>query len=729
MQHSPSLDILLEHMRLRGIAVGAAELQRLQAVFSRAPNLSREALLGLLQTVLAKDDSQRRSIERLFETLVPFDGEVMVGESPAGLAPTKTDSPVGASPAGDSSNTPAPKKPRKPLNVLAIGLGILAIIVLLLLWWVYAEGKKTPPVISQSRSAAVQPFADIPKAEKKPDSDLKLVDSIELWSPTITKVESISPFERMLPPLALLLGAGLGLVWLLHQALLRTRVRQPQPPLIRHRGKFHLPPLQGLPDYHLLGSEARREMGWGISHYLSEQPLNRLDIERSVAETARSGLPSIHFRTASREREVWLWQDQSSTNPDLSRLADEISGTLQAVNIFVQRGYFHGLPARVLSPQAEVLWSTRHEYPENQPLVVVLCDQTSLAQMEAAHADEKHATLHLLGHWANLCMVDCSPQPGELCRQFKPYALECLLPQEVSGWLARQGGQRETAGNVCPLDELHRWALACALPERPLMEAEIRALHEALRLDCAWQYHSLKRYARESGTGFDFTQERRGLLQELAQLARAGNADVARALAFWSRRYAEMDRELGARETPERPWKESRRQRLLALDVALLGLWETLTPQPPLPEVEGEQEKYNAVVSFLSPSTSGRGVGVRVSAEQLYDLHSHADLRKEVERKLGAYGCLDWPELSTVKDKWIRLPLRWGDLAATTRKQLLAAGFGGKAQNLPLRLDKATGILMGVLAGLTLAGFVGSVWALMPVAVQVKPQWNSAEPS
>jgi hypothetical protein len=34
---------------------------------------------------------------------------------------------------------------------------------------------------------------------------------------------------------------------------------------------------------------------------------------------------------------------------------------------------------------------------------------------------------------------------------------------------------------------------------------------------------------------------------------------------------------------------------------------KTLTPQPPLPEVEGEQERV-----FLSPSTFGRGVGVRV---------------------------------------------------------------------------------------------------------------------
>jgi tRNA(Met) cytidine acetyltransferase len=42
----------------------------------------------------------------------------------------------------------------------------------------------------------------------------------------------------------------------------------------------------------------------------------------------------------------------------------------------------------------------------------------------------------------------------------------------------------------------------------------------------------------------------------------------------------------------------------------LVGMLKTLTPQPPLPEVEGEKD-----VSSLSPSTSGRGVGVRVQQD------------------------------------------------------------------------------------------------------------------
>ncbi|MEN9424608.1 MAG: hypothetical protein RL122_1991, partial [Pseudomonadota bacterium] len=45
---------------------------------------------------------------------------------------------------------------------------------------------------------------------------------------------------------------------------------------------------------------------------------------------------------------------------------------------------------------------------------------------------------------------------------------------------------------------------------------------------------------------------------------------------------------------------------------------KTLTPQPPLPEVEGEQELIS-----LSPSTSGRGVGVRVFDQHWQRIATH----------------------------------------------------------------------------------------------------------
>ncbi|MDD5391986.1 MAG: formylglycine-generating enzyme family protein [Thiothrix sp.] len=713
----PDLDMLLEHICLRGIPVGATELQRLQSVFTRAPSLSRVELLGLLQTVLAKDEGQRRTLERLFETLVPFEGND-AGEPPAWQAPTHTSptSPVGASPAGDLSDETPTQKSRKPLNIGYLGLGILLLILLPLLTLTLHQSNE-----SKNENSTTQTLPTSPPVEPKPKGhddkqktghELQLLDTIDLWIPTIT-ITPVDPLPRILPPLTLLIGAGLGFVWLLHQAIQRTRVRQPEPPRILYSGRLFLPNPKNLPAFHLLNIEARREMGLGISQYLSGQLLRQLDLPSSVAATARSGLPSIHFRAASREREVWLWQDQSSNNPDLSRLAAEITATLKAVKIFVQLGYFHGFPSQVISTQGETRWSIRHEYPENQPLVVVLSDGNSLAQMDTAQADEKHTTFRQLSHWANLCMVDCSPQPGELCRQLKPYALKCLLPQDVSGWLARQGSSRETSSSVCPLDELHRWAIACALPDRPLMEAEIRALHEALRLDCAWQYHNLKRYARESGMGFDFAGQRHGLLQDFAQMARAGNEDVQRTVAFWLRRYADIDAELGERETVQRPWKESKRQRLLALEVALTKLWD----------------RENNIPTTSPVGASQAGDPFDSAATILYDLHSHSELRKEVERKLGAYACLDWPALPSADDKWVRLPFHWGDLPAKTRKQLLAAGFGGKAENLPLDWDKTTGVLLGVLAGLALGGLVGSVRAVIPLAPRVEVQLNSAEPA
>lgn len=71
------------------------------------------------------------------------------------------------------------------------------------------------------------------------------------------------------------------------------------------------------------------------------------------------------------------------------------------------------------------------------------------------------------------------------------------------------------------------------------------------------------------------------------------------------------------------------------------------------------------------------------------------------------------------------MPLLWRDLPAKTRKQLLAAGFGGKAENLKLNWDKTTSILLGVLAGLMIIGTVYGIKTLMPQPAQVLVQLNS----
>ena len=711
-----SLDHFLEQLRLRGIAISLLELQRLQAVFATEPDLSRSELRDLLCSLLAKDAAQRRTISYLFEQFIPYstDDNTATEHSTARhrqsiYLPSAEDGQTDENEAENTNTKPIVK--RFTRWHLALATMVVLLITGLVALKMFndkqqqdLEGKPLPPTLIPPTGAG--------KDKKPHQRTLKLAPYITLWTPKILAVEAYPVWRRSLPAILLLIGSGLGFVWLLQQALQRTRKREPTLLRISKRGRLWLPLSQKQPAYHLLSSEQRREMSWGIGRYLSEQPLNQLDIPRSVTASAKSGLPQLHFSAAQRERAVWLWQDRSSSNADLLRLADEITRTLRAVNIDCQQGYFHALPDKITNQHGEVIWSSAHEYPENQPLVVVLSDGDSLGRIRSLRHGRGYHSLRQLSHWQNLCFVDCSTQAGTLCQLLNDFSLECLPPEEIATWLAQQGRVAEKSTLSCPLDDLHRWAIACALPDRPLMEAEIRALHEALGLDCAWQYHRLQRYARIAAQGFDFNHSRHQLLHDFSQLALLnaqetrldGGADfVQRTVHFWQQRYREIDSLLSKQETPRFTWKASQRQHQLTLDLALCELWQ-----------RDSLDK---------------------AANTLFDLHQHQgkfSLKREVERRLGHYTCLGWQEAEASKER-IVLPYNWHTIDGKTQQQLKAAGFGGTAQQLAIGWNKTTGVLLGALAGLAVIALgvsINKMWPLFdpkPATIKVVPY--SPQPS
>ena len=75
-----------------------------------------------------------------------------------------------------------------------------------------------------------------------------------------------------------------------------------RPNIEEGNGRFQVPELKNGADYYLLNGNQRKEMCWGISRYISEQPLNRMDIEASVESSAKAGLPEIVFLNALEER-------------------------------------------------------------------------------------------------------------------------------------------------------------------------------------------------------------------------------------------------------------------------------------------------------------------------------------------------------------------------------------------------------------------------------------------
>ncbi len=716
-----TLNTLLEQLRARGIAVGTIELQRLQNVFAQAPSLSWLEFRELLCALLAKDMRQRRVVKRLFEQLVPYEPDQAKEENmqkKGGVGNTRKTQTVADKIADkDEENTlklTKQKPPKKPIDVWKWGIALSMLLGLFILA-LYLYSHKPPPIAPVPPNPV--PLKNQNKKHTEADhakpiaikTDLDLVKTLTLWKPEIIGIENKPIFSDSWPPLLMLLLSGLGFSWLWQQARLKTQKRQPQPISILKRGKSWLPPLQKQADFDLLSSKDRREMSWGISHYLSDQTLNKLDIPKSVSASAKTALPSLHFKSAQRQREVWLWQDKSSDNQNLSKLAAEITRTLQAVNIHLKIAYFHALPNKVISDHGEVIRSNHYENPDNQPLVVILSDYANLSRAGILESEQLKQTLQQLSHWQNLCMVDCSLHTGLLCRLLKPYSLDCIQPQDVASWLSQQGGVVNISQSECQLDDLHHWAIACALPERPLMESEIRALHEALALNCGWQYHQLTRYAQQSAHGLDFSQSRPQLLDEFSLLAKAkqnqaDNPFINKAITFWLARNREIDSLLSKQETPDKPWKESNRQQRLKLDSALLQLW-------------------------LSDK-------IEQAANTLYDLHQNKQekykLKQLVEAKLSHYCCQGYCQDQNTTTQAITLPHQWKALTPQTRHQLKAAGLGGKPQETNISWNKTSSLILSALLGLGLISAYKSYEAIKPLLMPEKPQLkqvsNSAKP-
>ena len=707
------LDDLLSHIRRLGIAVGNPEMQRLQAVFAQAPELSRNELRNLLAALLAKDEWQRTQIGRVFDRLVPFDSEDTEVSSQTNKASVEnahikrklpsTEQETSEDEAAETeTKEPFSWRNLTPKTILIASLAVLAALIIAIAIWGFETTPKqaadTPPIQKELRKEAP---IEAPKPEPG-EEPLKLIKTIDHWTPYI-ETRQRDPWPQLLPALLLLLGSGIGFSWLLFKVLEASRQQKAnRPKPIKGSGRFHVSGVRKPADYHLLNGEQRREMNWGISRYQSEQPLNRLNIPLSVKRSAAAGMPQLAFEHSSQEREVWLWQDQSSMNPDLSRLADEIAHTLQRVNILVQRGYFRGLPSQVKSAQGEVIWSNRHDYPETEPLVVIFADADNFGQRQLTSSDQSDRTLQQLSHWPLLCFVDSSQRAGTLQRLLQPHDLECVLPQAVSDWLANQGQSRVQAADNCVLDSLHQWATACALPNRVIMEDEIRALHNTLGFDCAWQFHALTRYAKVSGRGFDFRANRTRLLNELIP-----NNEISefakKAVKFWIDRNGDLDKALQTTNKNKATWERTRKKRQLDRDTALLKLWLT-----------------------DDATTFQEGV------KTLYDLYADKDLQKDISRELSHYSCAGFkPSVASQTDapKQIILPVAWNDLEAETQRQLLHCGFGGQPDpDVKLCWDKTTKAILAGLAAVMLLSVVASAYLLMPKPAKIMTQLDSAEP-
>ena len=732
------LEAFLSQLRLRGIAVGVVEMQRLQAVFAQSPQLSHAQLRNLLAVLLTKDDKQREVLYRLFDRMVPFEEdesqqELLTNESQERKLPRQKHEAKENDATEDDEQEEAEQsflddiktlnwrnliervRRLEPSTILYSALVLLTSIILVLSVVAWEQKEKTGTDSPPTQKIEVPSPKPIKEIKAKPgEQPLNLVKTIDYWSATVES-KPIDPWPKLLPWLVLLLGSGLAFSWLLHKALKTTRRQPLKPPNVKAgKGRFQVPELNKRAEYHLLSGNQRREMRWGISRYISEQPLSRLDIKASVESSAKAGLPEIKFLHASEEREVWLWQDQSSNNKDLLRLVEEVSHSLQRGNIPVQRGYFRGVPSTVRNAHKEIIWSSRHEYPENAPLVVIFADAESLVRQQQNDKEQSNTTLRQLSQWEHLCFVDNSYQPGTLQRLLQAQKITSLLPQEVPQWLAQQGQNLSASVEACSLDSLRKWAIACALPTRILMEDEIRAVHDAMGLSCAWQFHALERYADKIGAGFDFRakhDKRVELLNEISigvtKQDQALPEFAERAIHFWKQRNIDIDTALTESEinslptgrATRRKWKNTVLQQKLKLDSALLQLWD-------------------------KPADAAN------AAKSLSDLHAEPKLKDKVSEQLNMFSCEGFEAANQYSsDAQIQLPYAWQDLDIETQQQLLKCGFGGVPDTtVSLRWDNTTRLMLASFAGVALVSLVLSSVILMQSSADPITRLDSPEP-
>ncbi len=492
----PRFEHLLEALRHRGFVITAEDYRRLSVVFPAERLFSREQAKLALSALLAKNAAQRRTINRLFDQLFPQEADadpLMSGgslQNQAAIATAGGQRSPGSEQT-DNKRTGVSQEPRKSFwarrNAVLLAVTTVSLVFFTAVILFAPRGHLTldsptdvaspPPLLTSSASS--DPLA-LPADP---------VEYFHTWAPFI-EVKASGAFARLGPPLALFLGAALGLAWLWQRTRDRTRLDFRDLPLAdgdAGADDFHWPASPSAPPP-LLDGVSRREMIWGVTRFASERLLRRLDIPLTVKATARAGLPEIHFAHAIQSRQVWLWIDVICPDPTLSRLAAEIRQQLQRSGLEVHIGRFRGIPRSIGLDTGETLEPEDLELETRQAAVAILTDGAALAR--ALVQPEEQAALHRrlrdLQEWPRFCLVDFGHGEYGLQGLAQRHRLACILPRELPYWLADRPPEPSGPETADADIDTWLWASCCALPERPITETQALQLHHTLGLAHSW---------------------------------------------------------------------------------------------------------------------------------------------------------------------------------------------------------------------------------------------------
>ena len=588
MREPVDFDSFLTDLRHAGVPVGPEELSRVGLVLERTEPLNRDRLRNVLRCILAKSEEHGRTFDRLFDAWcldVPADETFREPQPRSAVArlvrPMARRLDRDRRTAGDTANDPAAAQRFRPSRRAILGGAIGLGLTIGLSWLVVssfitrndAGGRETVRPVERDTEPGVEMPVSPPKPDEVAVQPLKIVP--HTWVPEF----KVTPPSKSSMILTQVFALGLlGLASLFGAGHLLRRYRRgallpPREPIDEEGAAPHPRVRIDDPDG-LLTADERRNIVWGVEHYVAEETTDRIDVDATVAATARAGVPVIRQEHPRFPREVQLWRDRAAAadDPTVDDLESDIAHSLEEAGLPVHRITFDGIPDRLVDSNRRPMMATDLERHRETSIVAILTDGVGLREADTG-ADTRPAleqVLRSFAEWPRLAFVDFSRHHG-LRARLERYRLRCLSPEDVPQLLGGHEGRTEpvAAPSLDRHGDLRVWAAAACLDPDPIDRATATALAESLDLDLPrFSFQELLREGREVRSAVDWAATKRHrLVNWLAGGQRQWkdgvldpNTRLARALTFWRGRRAE-----------ERARNDTESVRI---EEALLQLWE-----------------------------------------------------------------------------------------------------------------------------------------------------------
>lgn len=625
----PGLDDFLSALRFAGVQIGPRELVWLRHAFSLEPSLDRQGLRDLLSCTLIKHDAHRELFESLFTDWCPLEEPVIPessgekGTQARHEESTTSNNPPATlpHPTPQHDTPPNPEKPRQPIprRMTAVlqtfsrrwRIALLLILSTTLGYYLWPPQTLIPvtsPPTQPTVSDSVQPVTTALPANPAPE--------FWTWVPEFT-IHTPSFFDSVWAAgtLALLSGLTGLLLWWWYRDRSKLPSQEPPP----RSGPTWVPLSSAQTTLtELIDREALRTTVWGVERFVSEDELPAVDVDRTVAATARAGgLPTIHHQHAVYPREVWLWHDVMVQDPIITRILRELEGSLARAGLPVRVGRFAETPTLIGWREGQEFSPLVLEGHRQNALVAILTDGYGirLATQSALDALPLTQVLKAFGEWPRLTFVDVTEGKHGLARSMHAYGVRCIAPQDIPAFLAASAAtttasrQRESE----LFGDLRVWAAATALSPDPVTEERAFALRQRLGLDLSpWRFRDLLRESGSSGGRITWSAKDRAMhVNWLTQCsihdyAVANDSPLALALAYWIEQYREESAQREQHKNALLPWAHTQAEQRLRMEIALLRLWRE--PKEAIENLYGlygtlKEEVHERLAEFTTAST------------------------------------------------------------------------------------------------------------------------------